>query len=363
MPRLALLLLTLVTALVAAAPAQAAESFLGVLADGRAVTFTNQTTNKTSSPRRIAGLEPGDRVVALTSGLALGRSGRLYRLRADLLRATPTRVQIPLEGANHSVIADPELIRARIFSDSGQDVYVDLVAETTTPGPGLRGPAGEPLRASVARLRDGRLAAIVPGRPALYVETAPGTNVMNERRLDLRDRVAFPNPVALGIAGDFAYALTGFPEELTPPQSRLLRINLTSGRVDGEGGPYFLRQLVAIVPTGTVPDDTTAPRLRVVSAPSTVSLRELRAGTVRVRVRCSEGCYVYAGTAVGGRSNSSVSATRATAGTLTLRLGRHTPRELRLLRIAPRKRTFLRLSVYDFANNRRVVNKRVRIVR
>ena len=362
MTRPTLFLLSLVAAFAAAAPAHAAESFLGVGSDGAAVRFTSQAPSTLSDPVPVAGLEPGDRIVALTPGLAVGRSGRLYRLRADLARVTPTRVLLPVQGDSFSIVADPELRQARFFSDAGQDVLVDLAAETTAPGPGLRSAAGEVLRPAVGRLRDGRLAGVIAGRPILYVETAPGSNVLEERRLRLRERVAFPSRLAVAGVGDQVYVVTGFAERLRFRQSKFLRIDPQTREVRGEAGPYFPREIRAVLPTGTVPDDTRPPRLRVLSAPRTLSLRDLREGRVRVRVRCDEPCSVFAATAVGGRTNAGSGATRATRRAFTIPLPRHGERELRLLRRG-RARASLRISAVDFVGNTTRVERRVRIVR
>jgi hypothetical protein len=364
MTRFAPILAALVTALAAAAPAQAAESFLGVLADGRTVRFTSQAPTNITPPRAVSGLEAGDRIVALTNGLAVGGSGRLYRFRADLLRATATRVRLPMQGRSFSIVVDPEFTRARFLSDAGVDQVVDVRGETVTPGPGpgLRLESGAPVAPVVTRLPDGRLAGVVPGRAALYVETAPGSGVMAERPVALRDRIAFPPPLAFAVTSETGSAVTGFPESTRHPQSRLLRVDMATGRVTGEAGPYFTRQLVTFASTGAVPDDVTPPRVRVLRFPRTVSLRALRAGRVTLRLRCSEACYALASTAVGGRGNASGGSTRATAGTLTVRLPRHGRRERRLLWLG-RDRAFIRLDVHDFVDNRRRIVRRVRVVR
>jgi mRNA-degrading endonuclease RelE of RelBE toxin-antitoxin system len=354
--------LTLLTLLALAAPAKAAESFLGVATEGPALRFTSQAPSTLGEPSAITGLDRGDRVVAMTPGLALGRSGRLYRLRADLLRATPTPALVALQGATFSVVATEEAAtQARVLSDAGQDVLVDLASGAVTPGPGLRSAAGEVLRPAVGRLRDGRLAGVVSGRPLLYTETAPGSNVLQERPLRLRDRVAFPHKLSVAVAGDAVYVVTGFAERLRRPQSQFLRIDLSTFEVRGEAGPYFPREIQAVLATGTIPDDNTAPRLRVLSAPRTLSLRRLRTGDYRVRLRCDEPCSVFVSTAVGGRSNAGSGATRATTPAFTVRLAPHSLRELRLLRLG-RARARLRFFAADFAGNTRTIYRRVRIV-
>ena len=354
-------LLLLLTFLLCAAPARAAESFLAVATEGPALRFTSQAPSTLSEPEGLRGLEPGDRVVAMTPGFALGRSGRLYRLRADLLQVTPTPAVVPLQGTTFSVVADDTGGRARVFSDAGQDAVADVATGTVTPGPGLRSAGGEALRPAVGRLRDGRLVGVVAGRPLLYVESAPGSNVLAERRLRLRERVAFPAKLAIAVTGDTVNVVTGFAERLRHPQSQLISIDLATLAVRGEAGPYFPREIRTLVSTGSVPDDERPPRVRVLSAPRSVTVRALRTGGVRIRLRCDEPCRVFVSTAVGGRPNAGSSASRLTARPFTLRLPAHSPREIALLRRA-RGRTYLRIFAGDFAGNGRTVNRRLRIV-
>lgn len=362
MTRSALLLLTLLALLAAAAPAHAADSFVGVATEGPAVRFTSQAPSTLLGPDAVLGLDEGDRVLAMGPGLALGRSGRLYRMDAPRLRVTPTPAVVALQGDSFSLVPDPAAAQARVLSDTGQDVFVDLASGAVTPGPGLRSTAGEALRPAVGLARDGRLVGVVAGRPALYVETAPGSSVMEERRLRLRDRVAFPNRLSLAVAGNAAYVVTGFPEQLRRRQSQFLSIDLSTLEVRGEAGPYFPREIRTVVWTGSVPDDETAPRVRVLSAPRTLSLRRLRTGDYRVRLRCSEACSVFVATGVGGRSNAGSGATRVKTDPFTVRLAPHALRELRLLRLG-RARANLRIYAGDFAGNARTIRLRVRIVR
>lgn len=363
MTRAAPVLLLVLLALVAAPSAHAAESFVGVLADGRAVRFTDQAPTAISSPRPIAGLARGDRVVALAPGLALGRTGTLYRLDARALRATSTGIRVALRGRGFSLVASPG--RARILSDAGQDLTVDLMTRGMTPGSGLRLATGAPVRATVSALPDGRLVGVEPYRGTMVTETVPGSGVVAEAPLrnERGDRLRFARHLGFATAGGAGYLLSGFPERTFRRQARFFRVDLSSAGTRGEGGPFFRREVVAIAPLGTVEDDRAAPRARFASAPRRVSTRALRReGGVRLRIRCSEGCFAYGATAVGGRPNLAASASRDTAGTVTLSLPRLGRRELRLMRLGARRVNF-RVTVRDWAGNQRIITRRFRLVR
>lgn len=365
MPRLLLLPLTLL-ALAVPAQAQAAESFLGVLADGRAVRFSDDAPTGLTTPRRITGLAEGDRVVALAPGLALGRSGRVYRFDTGATRATGTVAQVALRGTSFSLLLDPARTRARVLSNAGQDVTVDVASGATAPGAGLRTTAGQPLAPAATLPADGRLAGVDRARGTLVTETAPGSGVATELPLTTarRTRLTLAEPMAFAVASGRGYLLTALPGTGRVPQSRFIGIDLASGATTGEAGPYFFRRLVALLPAGPVPDDTRPPRASIVSAPRRVSLRDLAvAGRVRFRLRSSEAFQVFASTAIGGRSNIGTLISRDTPGTVTARLPRLSRQELRLMRFRLGRTATFRASVRDWAGNVRTVDRSFRVVR
>ena len=360
MHRLLPVLLAL-AALVVPATASAAESFLGVLADGRAVRFTDETQPAVSAPRRIDGVEAGDRLVAVSEAAALGRTGRIYRFDPTALRATPTPARVTLTGASFSVV--PAGADVRVLSSAGQDVLADPATGRVTPGPGLRTADGTRIGPSVDVLPDGRLTGLEPVRRTAVTETAPGSAVMAETPLSTRGPLPLAAPVAFALAGERGFALSALGSSRLP-QSVLLALDRASGRVEGDAGPFFFRRLVALLPRGTVAEDAAAPRTRFAGVPRTVSLRDLRVNRrVRVAVRCSEGCIVNAGTAVGGRTNIVTSGSRDTAGVVRLRLFSLSLRELRLLRPRVGRTIIVRAFVQDWNHNQRIIERRVRLTR
>lgn len=363
MPRV---ILTLVLLLAAAfpAPASAAESFVGVLEDGRATRFTTPGYTAITTPKRIAGVARGDRIVALTRSVALGRSGRLYRFDARRLRATATGARIALRGTSFSVVELPGG-RVRVLSDAGLDVAVDPATGAEEAGPGLRRADGARIAPSVALLPDGRLTGVDAHRLALVTETAPGSGVMTETRLRTSGIVRrLEGPVSFALAGGRATILSQLPRSLRVRQSQLLFANLADGALTGEAGPFFRRALRAIAPLGTVPDDRTPPQARFVGLPRTLSLRDLRVDRrVSIRVRCSAGCIVSASTGVGGRTNATTTAMRDTPGVVRVRLFGLNQREARLMRLRLGRTVVVRAFVMDWHGNRRTIERKVRLRR
>jgi hypothetical protein len=363
MLRLALL----ITALLAfAAPAQAAESFLGVLSDGKLVRFSDEAPTALSTPKAVSGLKRGDRIVALAPGYALGRSGTLYILNSKLGRVTPSVAEVRLTGRSWTLAVLPDNRHVRVFSDTGEETVIDTANFSISPGPGIKLQDGTPVKLAATAMNDGRIVGVDPARGTLVSETAPGSGAATE--LPLRNtrevKLQFATPLSFAGAAGRGYILSGLPGTKLHPQSRLVKVDLATGRTTGESGPYFFRQLVSFAPLGSTPPDTEPPRIRFLDVPKTVSLRDLaKPYKVRFSVSCSEACQVLGGSAVGGRSNIVTVASRDTPGPLTLLLPRANAKELRLMRFRLGKTIKLRAFVRDWVGNSRIYDRDVRLVR
>ena len=358
------LFLPLLTFLALAAPAQAAEQFLGVLQTGAVVRFTDEAPTSLSRAQTVRGIERGDRIVALSREFALGRSGRLYVFNGRTLQARATIAKVALRGTRWT-LAQVDERRVRIVGNRGEDYVVDRADFSVTPGPGFRLTTGEPVSPAIAALPDGRIAGVDRARRTLVAETAPGSNTLAPTSL----RARFPqgldltDPVSFAVVGNTGYVVASLG---TKPrrQSRLVMVDMQTGATRGESGPFFFREVVSLLPLGTVAADKTPPRVRIEGAPRTLSLRALaRPGGVRFRVRCSEGCFVIASTAIGGRSNIATGRSYDMPGVLEIALPRLSARELRLMRLRLGKTAFIRASVRDWAGNVVVVDKRLRVTR
>lgn len=366
MHRPTLILLALLAVLAAAAPARAAESFQGVLIDGTVVGFNDDALPGLSSPRPVRGLARGDRIVALGLEYALGRSGILYAFDARTRSASQTAARMPLRGKWWSLVVGGDRRFARVVSDTGQDFAIDLANFTVTAGPGLRLTDGTVIRPAVTRLPDGRLVGVEPSRGTLVTETAAGTSTFREIAItnSREARLRYESPLSLTVAGGRGYLVSGLPGARRFKQSRLIRVDLASGRTTGESGPFFFRQFATIRPSGPAVIDTAAPRISWVRVPRSISLRDLRRdGGVRFTVRCSEACSLVASTGVGGRSNAGVGVNRDTPGIVGVRLSRHFESEIRLMRARVGRTIKLRVFARDWAGNSRVYDRDVRLVR
>jgi hypothetical protein len=363
MLRFALVLLTL---LATAAPASAAESFLGVLDDGRAVRFTDEAPTALTQPLRVPGLRSGDRIVALAPGFALGRSGTVYVLLEREVRVRETVARIPMEGRSWSVARMPGHSNLRVFASTGREFVVNLGNFSVSDGDGLRLQDGTPVRAAVTALPDGRLVGIDATRGTLVTETGPFADVVTELRLTNahEPRLQLEQPLTFSVAGGSGWLVAGLPGSSRRPQSRLIQVDLASGRTSREAGPFFFRRLRSVAPLGTARPDTTPPRVTWRDVPSRISLRRLaRNGGVRFSVRCSEACIALGGTGVGGRTNAVSSGSRDTAGTIRFSLPRHSAREIRLMRLRLGRTIKLRVFARDWAGNSRTYDRDVRLVR
>jgi hypothetical protein len=373
MLRLALIVLVL---LAIPAPALAAEGFVGVLENGRLVRFSVQrpgyslTLSRPIAPR---GMLPGERIVALGGGantlFAVGSSARLYRIGATTGRARPVGPPFPegLRGSRFSLaVSQP---RARLISDVGQDLAIDLVTGATEPGPGLRrADDGAPLRPAVDTAADGRLVGAQLSPWTLLRETAPGASTMSAIPLERFEHdPALGEPISFQIGSDGrGYLLAVLSDRNRQRQSTLLTIDPVSGKRN-RVFPTFSRRLTTIASVGPVPDDKTPPQVRI-ALHRMVSARQLFAGRPPLTVRCSESCQVTLTLRVGGRRIGFGFGTRDTPGTV-----RFTDRSRANFSVSTRDRAWVRrhvgrrirlvMGVNDLKGNRRQVIRTARLVR
>ena len=201
MPRISLLALMALLALPVSA--HAAEGFVGVTERGSVVRFTSETPLSLTKPKRPTGMAPGERIVALGQGqrgvVAVGSSARLYALDPVTARATAIGPPFPqgLRGSRFSLAAAPNTDQARLLSDVGQDLVVDLQTGATTDGPGLRRARDSaPVRPAADLTLQGALFG-VQLNPAVYLrELARGTTTMAESPLETPTEFGLGEPVA-----------------------------------------------------------------------------------------------------------------------------------------------------------------------
>jgi Domain of unknown function (DUF4394) len=356
-------------------PAGAAQSFAGILEDGRLVRFTSQAPISLTTPVRTTGLEPGEQILALSSNttriFALGSAARLYAMDVGSGRATPVAGGRPLaqglRGRRFSLAVSPDGARARILSDVGQDVTVDLATGAETPGPGLRTEDGAPTRPAATTAPDGRLVGVDLARRILVRETAPGSGVMTATplgfdRAEVAGGLGEPTGFALGSDGR-GFLLSALLDRGRDRQSQLLRMDAGSADLRPSAAGTFLRRIVTVGAIETVPEDTTAPRASI-TVPRRMSVRRLLARrSVPVAVRLSEAAQLTVSLRVGRRVTGLGFRSRDVPARHSRMEVFLSARDRRALRAAVGRRIRVVISTNDFKGNGRSITRSTRLTR
>ena len=365
-------------AAVSAAPAGAAtQSFAGVLEDGRLVTFTSQAPAALSTPRPVRGMEPRELILALGARqgrvVALGSAARLYALDVATGRATAVAGGRPigqgLRGRTFSLALTADGARARVLSDVGQDVFVDLATGAETPGPGVRREDGTPMRPAVTSALDGRLVGIDLQSRVLVRETRPESGVVATTPLKLfrEDPLGIVPPSAFALGADGRAFLVGaLSDEGRTRQSRMITFD-AAGTALTRGRGYFFRRIVTLAALREVREDRTPPRARI-TLPPRVSVRTLlREGRVPLSVRTPEAFQLIVSlrvdTPTGVRRVGGSLTSRDTPGALRPASLFLNASERRVLRRAAGDRIRVVVSVNDLAGNGRSVIRQTRLAR
>ena len=324
------LALAFITLLLSAAPAHAAEGFVGVLEDGRMVRFSSQQPAALSTPRRPVGLVPGERRVAVSDGprglVGVGSSARLYALDPDSGRAQPIGAPFEqgLRGTRFSLAAGSGASSARLLSDVGQDLVVDLETGAAQRGPGLtRADDGATARPAADVAADGRLVGVQLGPATFLRETAPGSSVMEAGRLSLglssEAPLAEPLGFQIGVDG-LGYVLGAGGGNIRLRQSLLMIVDPATGAVvRGPRGTtsFISRRIEAFAALGRVADDRTPPRVTL-RLPRTIAVRTLLARDLPLSLRSDEAAQVTVSLWLGGRQVGFGLTGRDTPGVLTV---------------------------------------------
>ncbi len=248
--------------------AHAAEGFVGVTERGSVVRFTSETPLSLTKPKRPSGMAPGERIVALGQGrrgvVAVGSSAKLYALDPVTARATPIGPSFPqgLRGSRFSLAAAPNSDAARLLSDVGQDLVVDLQTGATSDGPGLRRARDSaPVRPAADLTLQGALFG-VQLNPAVYLrELARGTTTMAETPLETPTEFGLGEPAAFSLGSNGrGYVVAVLTDRQRDRQSALLTIDSATGRFAPPralGFQSFARRLTTFTSVGSVPDDHT----------------------------------------------------------------------------------------------------------
>lgn len=370
------LALAFITLLLLPAPAHAAEGFLGVLEDGRMVRFSSEEPSALSTPRTPAGMVPGERLVAVSDGprgpVGVGSSAQLYALDPDSGRAQAIGAPFAqgLRGTRFSLAASPGTSSARLLSDVGQDLVVDLETGATRPGPGLtRADDGVTVRPAADVAPDGRLVGVQLGPATLLRESEPGSSVMEARRLSLGLPSDAPlvEPVGFQIGADgLGYVLGAGGGNIRLRQSLLMVVDPATGALARglrRTTFFFRRRVQTFAALGRVADDRTAPQV-VLRVPRTISVRALLAGDLPLSLRSDEAAEVTVSLWLGGRQVGFAATGRDTPGVLDVEDTVLTsPRERAALRRAVGRRVRILIRVSDQKGNSRRLARSARLTR
>ena len=364
----------LAAAAIAPSAAHAAEGFTAVTIDGRVAHVHSDTRPALTTPIKITGLSAGERIVGLdrtAAGelLALTSAGRIVALNdasgaATAKFANPVTAPVdPKAPLTFAVARDGA--SARIIT-TGRDLVVNLATGAATNGPGLTFAAGDPhagIQATPALdfAADGHLIGVAGAQQAFVGQTAAGAAT-----LQTLAAAPFPTiePLRATVAPDgsvWAIAnLSANPNR--PAQSRFVRYDPATGKVTGQNGVFFLRQLAAIADDGPVADDHTAPK-------ATLSGRTLHRHVSRgtavytgLNVKVNEGGQTVGSVRLRGKIVGFTLGTRDTAGTMKLQFASNKRNDAALRRAAAAGRKVLvHLTVRDFAGNKRIIERSMRV--
>jgi hypothetical protein len=357
--------------------AQAAEGFTGVTTDGRVVHFQSDSIPALGpAPVEVTGLASGERVVGLDRAptgelLALTSAGNIDVLDADTGKATP-RFSAPVTGAVDpkgavTFAVAPDGKTARIVT-ANRDEVIDLATGAAKAAGGLTFAPGDPHAGAQAAPAldyeaDGRLIGVDAAQGAVAAQTAVGSaTVSTLAGLSYKAR----EPVRTTVASDGSVwtASSLFSKPSKHPQSRFVRYDPATGKSTGVDGTFLFVELGAVADDGTVADDTTKPKA---SIRGTVLRRHVSHGFSSfgpLGVELSEGAQVTGHVLLGGKSVAFGFTGTDVAGVLDMRFAPSKGQGARLRKAAAaHRRVVVRVTVRDWADNKRTIEKAVRLSR
>lgn len=372
----AALVVTAAMALGAPVGAQAAESFYGVTASNRLVTFQSDTPGAIRSGVPITGLVDGDQGI---TGIdvrpsdgrlyATGTAGVLYRL--DPATGVATAVsQTPgfaVRGGSLGVDFNPVADRLRIVSEAGMNVRVNPITGQGSTDRNLAYAAGDAnagkppfvVAAAYSRSFAGSTSTQLFG-----LDTARNTVVLqslpNEGVLTTRGPLGFDavSPAGFDIAGSDGRAWAAF-RRAGKRDVGLYVLNLATGRaaraVRRNAITTFAGRsrdrLKALAAKGAVGDDGSPPRVRIRGRSRTFVSDLLKGRALRVSVAYSEACSIRVDLRLEGRVVGRGRAkVRGEAGRVSVRV-KLSRRGRRIVRESGAKKLGLRIDATDLAGN------------
>jgi hypothetical protein len=335
-------------ALAAPTAASAADSFAAVVHGDQLVTLHSDTIPGLSPAVAIGGLPSGERLVALDaqpSGelLALGASGALYGIDVAHHRVARTVAQLGTAVAPDSAVTlsvAPDGKVARVIA-AGRDKTVDLATGR------VGADAAAPATVSVDLGADGVLRGVDPAANAVVTLDGAGTHLVAP--LNLRAGAATRATTAADGATWIASGLNPVP--YGGAQSRLLRFDPATGKLRAQSS-FLFERLDAIAATGTVADDTTAPKVAITIPHQTVKQALRRRGFV-AEVRTSEPGQTVMSARVGSSYRAFGFSTAIESGKVRVLASSSAQR----IRSSAGRRVRVHLAIHDWAGNTKLVDR------
>jgi uncharacterized protein DUF4394 len=361
-------------ALLAPSAANAAEGFTGVTSAGQIVELHSDSAPGMSGIHKVTGLAAGERIVGLDrapSGelLALTSAGNIASVDRATGKATPkfaaavTAAVDPNAALTFAVA--PDGASARIIT-AARDVTINLTTGAATNGPGLTFAAGDAHAGAQATpaldyAADGRLIGIAAAQSAYTAQTAPSVAT-----LQTLAKVPFATiePTRATVASDGSvWTATNLTAKANrPAQSRLVRYDPATGAIQGQNGAFLGVRLDALTADGPVADDKTAPKA---TFSGTVLRREVKRGYAfwtGLRVNTNEGGQTVASIRLNGKVAGFGLVTLDSAGSGRLDFGPNRKYGAALRRAAAaHRRVVVHLAVHDWAGNKHIYDKVLRL--
>ena len=359
------------------AGAQAAESFYGVTAADRLVTFQSDTPGAIRSSVPITGLIDGDEGITgidvrpADGGLyATGTAGVLYRIVPVTGVATPVS-QVPgytLGDRSLGVDFNPVADRLRVVSESGQNLRVNPVNGQATTDTALAYAAGDanagkaPGVAAVAYTNNvagataTELFGLDTARDALAIQSPPNAGVLRTRGPLGFDAVS---PAGFDIAGSDGRAWAAL-REAGKPDVGLFVLNLNPGGAFRAVRSNAIATLTgdkrdplkALASNGATGDDTTPPIIKIRKRSRTNVTDLLNRRSLRLSVSYSEACTLTTDLLVGKRRVARLKVkVLGEAGRVGPRV-KLSKRGRRIVRASGKARLRLRINAADLAGNK-----------
>ena len=364
----------LAAAVIAPSAANAAEGFTGVTSTGDVVQLHSDTGPGLTGIHKVTGLAGGESIVGLDRTptgelLGLTSAGNIASVDRDTGKATP-RFPAPVTtavagNAPLTFAVAPDGASARIITP-GRDVVINLATGAATNGPGLTFAAGDPHAGAQAApaldyAADGRLIGLDGAQKAYAVQTAAGAAT-------LQTLAAVPfatiEPTRSTVASDGSvWTATNLSDKPNrAPQSRLVRYDPTTGQIRGQNGVFLQERLDAIAADGPVANDKTAPKATFSGKVLQRKVKRGYAFWTGLSVKTNEGGQTVASIRLNGKVAGMSLATLERAGSARLDFGANKKYGAALRRAAAaHRRVVVHLTVHDWAGNKRVYDRTVRL--